>query len=98
MWKLHALYLESRVHRIPRTPEMLADQGQTVRERRLVLVVPGGHRHRICPSPLNCRASTVTSENSPNRTGVVRAMARADHWRGVSSPRWVRASSHVTST
>jgi hypothetical protein len=42
--KWHALYLESRVYRIPRTLEVLAHQGQTVRERRLVLVVLGGHR------------------------------------------------------
>ena len=47
--QLHALYLGSRVHRIPRTPEMAADQGQTVRERRRALVVPGGNRHRALP-------------------------------------------------
>ena len=30
--------------------------------------------------------------------GVVRAMARSDHWRWVSTPRWVRASWKVTSS
>jgi hypothetical protein len=40
----------------------------------------------------------VTSENRANSTGVVRTMARSDHWRGVPSPTWARASSKVTST
>jgi hypothetical protein len=44
--KLHGLCLGSRVHQIPRTPEMLAYQGQTIRERRLSLVIPGGHWER----------------------------------------------------
>src|SRR6266511_2851998 len=52
----------------------------------------------IRPSWLNCRASMVTSENNANRTGVVRAIAWSDHWRWVSSPRWARLSSKVTST
>src|SRR5262249_40030941 len=47
---------------------------------------------------LNCRARAVTSENSANKTGVVRAIACADHGRWVSTPRWARASSKVTST
>src|SRR4029434_10950128 len=51
----------------------------------------------ICPPPLNCRASTVTNENRANRLGVVRAIAWSDHWRWVSSPRWARLSSNVTS-
>jgi hypothetical protein len=72
--KWQALYLESRVYRIPRTPEMLAHHDPTVRERRSHAVTGTG----IGPSPLNCRASTGTSENSPNRTVGVRTVARAD--------------------
>src|SRR5918911_1998889 len=45
-----------------------------------------------------CSASSVTKENRPSRAGVVRAMARSDHWRWVSRPRWRRASSKVTSS
>src|ERR1019366_3127113 len=40
----------------------------------------------------------VTMENRPSRTGVVLRMARSDHWRWVSTPRWARVSSKVTST
>ena len=43
-------------------------------------------------------ASSVTIENSASRQGVVRAMARSDHWRWVSTPRWSRTSRKVTST
>ena len=37
-------------------------------------------------------AARVIQEKSPSRTGVVRVMARSDHWRWVSTPRWVRTS------
>lgn len=40
----------------------------------------------------------VTHENHAHRTGVVRAIAWSDPWRGLSSPRWARASAKVTST
>src|SRR4051795_3165776 len=43
-------------------------------------------------------ASNATIENSPSRQGVVRATARSDHWRWVSTPRWSRTSRKVTST
>ncbi|RKK01140.1 hypothetical protein EBE87_27315 [Pseudoroseomonas wenyumeiae] len=36
---------------------------------------------------LSWAARRVTSENSPSRHGVVRAMARSDHCRWVSTPR-----------
>src|SRR5208337_3189805 len=36
-------------------------------------------------------------ENRPSRAGVVRAMARSDHWRWVSTPRCSRVSSKVVS-
>jgi hypothetical protein len=39
--KLHALSLGRRVHQIPGAPEMPTHQRETVRERRLALVVPG---------------------------------------------------------
>src|SRR3954469_25069973 len=42
-------------------------------------------------------AHRVTSENSANKSGVVRWIAKSDHWRCVSTPRWRRASSKVTS-
>ena len=40
----------------------------------------------------NAWAARVVQEKSPSRAGVVRAMARSDHWRCVSTPRWVRTS------
>jgi hypothetical protein len=43
-------------------------------------------------------AHTVISENNPSRAGVVRRMARSDHWRCVSMPRWTRTSWNVVST
>ncbi len=43
-------------------------------------------------------AARAVQEKSPSRTGVVRAMARSDHWRWVSRPRWVRTSRKVTSS
>src|SRR3954447_10406845 len=43
-------------------------------------------------------ASRDTRENSPSRQGVARAIARSDHWRWVSTPRWSRTSRKVTST
>ena len=46
---------------------------------------PSSVRELAC-SWLSRRASRVTSENSPNRTGVVRVMAFSDHWRWVSKP------------
>src|SRR3954463_2825881 len=47
---------------------------------------------------LSRAARSVTRENSPSKQGVVRAMARSDHWRWVSTPRWSRTSRKVTST
>src|SRR5262245_8572462 len=44
--KLHNLCFGSRGHQISCPPEMPTHQGQTVRERRFLLVVPGGHWHR----------------------------------------------------
>jgi len=52
----------------------------------------------LCPSPLNCRASTVTSANRANRMGVGRAIAWSDHWRWVARPSWARLSSNVTAS
>src|ERR687890_2151250 len=42
-------------------------------------------------------ANNVTSENSPKSAGVARRIAKSDHWRCVSNPRWLRASWKVTS-
>jgi hypothetical protein len=42
---------------------------------------------RVRPS-----AHTVINEYKPNRIGVVRRMARSDHWRWVWTPRWARTS------
>ena len=46
----------------------------------------------------NAWAARVVQEKSPSRAGVVRVMARSDHWRCVSTPRWVRTSWKVTSS
>src|ERR1700751_3647164 len=43
-------------------------------------------------------AQSVTIENNPSRTGVVRRIALSDHWRWVLTPRWARTSANVTST
>ena len=43
-------------------------------------------------------AHTAISENNPSKAGVVRRMARSDHWRWVSTPRWARTSWKVVST
>ena len=43
-------------------------------------------------------AHTVTRENNPSKAGVVRKMARSDHCRYVSTPRWARTSWKVVST
>lgn len=43
-------------------------------------------------------AQSVTSENIPNSVGVIRAMARSDHCRPVSTSRWARHSWNVVST
>src|SRR5208282_5213329 len=37
-------------------------------------------------------AHTVISENNPSKAGVVRRIARSDHWRCVSTPRCARTS------
>jgi hypothetical protein len=42
---------------------------------------------RRLPAILGLAAQSVTSENNPNSVGVVRAMARSDHCRCVSTPR-----------
>src|SRR4051794_33723801 len=43
------------------------------------------------------RPISATSEYSPSRQGVWRSIAVSDHCRCVSTPRWARASSKVTS-
>ena len=48
-----------------------------------------------CPGLSWC--SRQTKEKVANSKGVVRAIAKGDHWRWVSTPRWRRASSKVTS-
>jgi len=42
-------------------------------------------------------AARAIQENNPKRAGVVLAIAKSDHWRWVSTPRWVRTSWKVTS-
>ncbi len=49
-------------------------------------------------SRANPSAHTVISENNPSSAGVVRRMARSDHCRCVSTPRWARTSWNVIST
>jgi hypothetical protein len=44
--KWHALGLWRSVHHIPRTPEMLASQAQTIRACWFSFVIPGAHWHR----------------------------------------------------
>ena len=96
--QLHALYLGSRVHRIPRTPEMAADQGQTVRERRRALVVPGGNRHRALPVAAQLQGQHGDERTPGQQDGGGRAIAWSDHWRWVARPSWARLSSNVTAS
>ena len=44
-------------------------------------------RSAVATSRARSSAHTVISENSPSSAGVVRSMARSDHWRWVSTPR-----------
>src|SRR5829696_8503367 len=55
-------------------------------------------RGRTKPRAHRSLAHSVTSENKASRDGVVRAMARSDHWRWLSTPRWRRTPAKVTST
>ncbi len=50
------------------------------------------------PRAARSLAQSVTSESRASKQGVVRAMARSDHWRCVSTPRCRRTSAKVTST
>src|SRR5271163_2594368 len=43
-------------------------------------------------------AQTVIRENNPSNAGVVRRIAKSDHWRCVSTPRCARTSWKVVST
>ena len=56
---------------------------------------------RVRTAPVGARASssaqTATKENNPSSAGVVRRMARSDHCRYVSTPRWARISWNVVS-
>ena len=58
------------------------------RDRQLLLLGQSRTNHPHEPAV----ARRVVQENRPSRMGVVRAMARSDHWRWVSTPRWVRTS------
>src|SRR3954451_12219007 len=50
------------------------------------------------PPSSTSSAHSVTSEKRPSSAGVVRAIARSDHCRCVSTPRCRRTSANVTST
>ena len=68
-------------------PQVAAHHGNGIDEGGRRLVIP-------CRLPLGYGAPLLQGvaareiqENRPIRTGVVRAMARPDHWRWVSTPR-----------
>src|SRR3954452_8054304 len=50
------------------------------------------------PASKSSVAHKAIKEYKPRSVGVVRRMARSDHWRWVSTPRWARHSAKVTST
>src|SRR4051794_3872155 len=54
--------------------------------------------NRVVLSRARASAQTVISETIPSRAGVVRRIARSDHWRCVSTPRCARTSWDVVST
>ena len=68
-------------------PEDDAHEGQGIEVER----VKGRPRSRAW-------AVTVAQLKRPSKTGVVRAMAGADHWRRVSAPNWVRTAWNAAST
>src|SRR5215217_3917006 len=79
-------------------PQLLSHQRERVGEGGMPLMVPG----RLAPKgtrrlshPLMCEQ--WISENSPSKAGVVRSIAKSDHWRCVSNPRCLRTSWKVTS-
>ncbi len=47
-------------------------------------------RGAVANTCINGPVHSVTSENNPSSAGVVRRMARSDHCRWVSTPRWRR--------
>ena len=49
-------------------------------------------RSTLVASRARLSAHTVISENNPSNAGVVRRIARSDHCRCVSTPRWARTS------
>ncbi len=70
-------------------PEVSSDQGDGVGEGRAGLVIPrrGARSHATLLTDQGIRRQRVTTLNQPKSAGVVRAMARSDHWRWVSMPR-----------
>ena len=81
-----------------RQPQVATRQGDGIHEGRRRFVVPSGLAWVMGCRFCNAWAARVVQEKSPSRAGVVRAMARSDHWRCVSTPRWVRTSWKVTSS
>src|SRR5215218_7754330 len=78
-------------------PELPPHRGEGVGEGRPLLAVPSAGRDPQTRAMAEVGgASSVTRENSASRQGVARAIARSDHCRWVSTPRWSRASRKVT--
>ncbi len=79
-------------------PEGVADAGQDIGEGGHGLGIPGGSAGTQATLPPQAVGDQDEPAERPSRAGVVRAMAAADHWRWVSTPRWARTSWKVTST
>ena len=76
----------------------MADEGQDIGEGGDGLGMLGGLAGAEGTRPAQMVGNQDEPAERPSRTGVVRAMAAADHWRRVSTPKWVRTSWKVTST
>jgi hypothetical protein len=79
--KLYGPCPGSRVHQIPRTPEMPAYQGHTIRERRLSLVIPccDGYRDLTSLAPSQGQQGDEREQGQQGkggaRNGLVRPLA-----------------------
>ena len=76
----------------------MADAGQDVGEGGDGLGIPGGSAGAQETLPAQGVGDQDEPAERPSRAGVVRAMAFADPWRWVSTPRWARTSWNATST
>ena len=77
-------------------PQVMADRRQRITEGRFGLGIPRRLPNRQLMGVAKM-AMSATRLKMPHRHGVVRSIARSDHWRWVSKPNRARNSSKVIS-